>query len=70
VGEANGRLTLAVSDNGRGFSAEDHSRSGYGLKSMEQRAAIIGASLNVDSRPQDGTRVTVTVPLFGGDQLP
>jgi signal transduction histidine kinase len=61
--EDSGELTLRVSDNGRGFSPEPDGRSGYGLKSMEQRAALIGGRLSVDSRPQDGTRVTVVVPL-------
>jgi signal transduction histidine kinase len=32
---------------------------------MEQRAAVIGGSLRVDSRLRDGTRVTVDVPLAG-----
>jgi signal transduction histidine kinase len=63
VDHADGQLTLRISDNGRGFSTEAEARSGYGLKSMEQRAAIIGATLSVDSRPQDGTRVTVQLPL-------
>jgi signal transduction histidine kinase len=30
---------------------------------MEQRAAVIGGSLTIDSREQDGTRVLVTMPL-------
>jgi signal transduction histidine kinase len=33
---------------------------------MQQRAGIIGAMFSVDSRPQDGTRVTVQVPLSQG----
>ena len=37
--------------------------AGYGLSSMEQRAAIIGGSLTIDSREQDGTRVLVQMPL-------
>jgi signal transduction histidine kinase len=63
--EADGRLSVTISDNGRGFSPDEGARSGYGLKSMEQRAAVIGGSLTVDSRPRDGTRVTVDVPLAG-----
>jgi signal transduction histidine kinase len=56
-------LRVSVTDNGRGFEAEDGARPGYGLASMQQRAAIIGAQLKVDSRPQDGTRVVVQLPL-------
>jgi signal transduction histidine kinase len=29
---------------------------------MRERAGIIGATLAIDSRPQDGTRVIVEVP--------
>jgi signal transduction histidine kinase len=61
-----GQLRVSISDNGRGFSPEVESHSGYGLKSMQQRAAIIGATLTVDSRPQDGTRVTVQIPIRQG----
>jgi NarL family two-component system sensor histidine kinase LiaS len=56
-------LRVSVTDNGRGFEAEEGARPGYGLASMQQRAAIIGAQLKVDSRPQDGTRVVVQLPL-------
>lgn len=56
-------LELRVTDNGRGFATDQVGRAGYGLSSMEQRAAIIGGSLTIDSREQDGTRVLVQMPL-------
>jgi signal transduction histidine kinase len=37
----------------------------YGLRSMRERASIIGAELHIDSAPSDGTRVTVRVPVGG-----
>jgi signal transduction histidine kinase len=55
-------LRLSVVDNGRGFDPTGAS-SGYGLHSMRERAGIIGATLAIDSRPQDGTRVIVDLPL-------
>jgi signal transduction histidine kinase len=55
--DANG-LRLTITDNGRGFDPSEPS-SGYGLISMRERAAIIGASIEIDSRPQDGTRVEI-----------
>jgi signal transduction histidine kinase len=58
-----GHLRVTIADNGRGFVAEDVGPSGYGLRSMKQRAEVIGASLTVASRPQDGTRVVLHVPL-------
>ncbi|MEP6469821.1 MAG: sensor histidine kinase [Chloroflexota bacterium] len=56
-------LRLTVSDNGRGFEADALGRSGYGLSSMRQRAELIGGTISVESRPQDGTRVVVAVPM-------
>lgn len=61
--ETGDALELRVTDNGRGFATERVGRAGYGLSSMEQRAAIIGGSLTIDSREQDGTRVLVQMPL-------
>jgi signal transduction histidine kinase len=55
-------LELRVTDNGRGFATDQVGRAGYGLTSMEQRAAIIGGSLTIDSRELDGTRVLVQMP--------
>ena len=58
-----GGVRLTIADNGRGFAPDPNRTSGYGLRSMRERAVLIGASLNVDSRPQDGTRVVVEVPF-------
>ena len=57
----NGELRLTVTDNGRGFRPENVS-SGFGLESMRQRAAVIGAVLTVTSEPQNGTRVELSMP--------
>jgi signal transduction histidine kinase len=57
-----GDLRLTVSDNGRGFRPEVAS-AGFGLESMRQRAAVIGARLAVTSEPQNGTRVELTLPI-------
>ena len=56
-------VRLTIADNGRGFTPDPNPTTGYGLRSMRERAALIGASLTVDSRPQDGTRVVVEVPF-------
>ena len=55
-------LTLTVADNGRGFAADraDGGRAGsFGLTSMRERAAGIGANLTIDSAPGEGTTVRV-----------
>jgi signal transduction histidine kinase len=56
-------LELAVGDNGGGFEPELVREGSFGLASMRERAQIIGGELTIDSRPQDGTRIQVVVPL-------
>jgi signal transduction histidine kinase/ligand-binding sensor domain-containing protein len=55
-------LRMTVSDDGRGFDPAAAS-DGFGLTSMRERAAEIGATLQLHSRPSAGTSVTLTVPL-------
>src|SRR5262249_56108938 len=55
-------LRLQVIDSGNGFNIADR-HSGLGLISMEERARMLEGSFSVDSKPGDGTRVTVEVPL-------
>lgn len=50
---------LLVADDGRGFSSE---QEGYGLLGMRERVRLAGGSVHVDSGPDAGTRVTVTIP--------
>jgi two-component system, NarL family, sensor kinase len=58
------RALLRVSDDGRGFdtAAHDLDASTYGLRSMAERAELIGGRLDVTSRPGLGTTVTATAP--------
>jgi signal transduction histidine kinase len=56
---------VTVADNGDGFDpaavdqpARDH---GWGLMIMRERAAAIGAQLNIDSAPGHGTKVVITL---------
>ena len=60
-------LCLWVSDNGVGFDPEVAAESGrFGLKTMTERAAAIGAKLAMISRPGAGTRVELTLARPGG----
>ena len=58
-----GRLVVAVGDNGRGFDPDAVDRNAFGLASMRERAALIGGELRIESAPQDGTKVSLLVPL-------
>jgi signal transduction histidine kinase len=63
AGVESGRLVVVVGDNGRGFNPNTVGRTAFGLASMRERAALIGGELRIDSRPLDGTRVSLFVPL-------
>jgi signal transduction histidine kinase len=54
-------VTVAISDDGRGFERADVSR-GFGLVGMEERVALVGGTLVVDSKPGSGTRVRAELP--------
>jgi len=51
---------LEVADAGRGFDPLRGREGGFGLTSMRERAAAIGAVVLVESEPERGTRVRVT----------
>ena len=58
-------VRLLIEDDGRGFEAGAQSATadgGFGLAGIRQRAALIGADVEVDSSPGWGTRVRVFVP--------
>jgi len=65
VEEPRPRLEVEISDNGRGFRPGGR-RRGVGLEMMAERARTIGAQLAIRSRPHDGTRVLVSLPLSQG----
>lgn len=62
-------LRLAVTDNGCGFDryAANGRDTALGLFGMEERLALVGGTLRVDSVPGRGTRVSAAVPLVHHD---
>jgi PAS domain S-box-containing protein len=58
-------ITVSISDDGVGFDTREPAagRGGLGLVGMNERAALLGGSVVVESRPQAGTVITVTVPM-------
>ncbi|NND67018.1 MAG: hypothetical protein HKN19_05460 [Halioglobus sp.] len=53
------RIALSIRDNGRGFVAGAQPPEGLGMTSMSDRANIIGATLEVESQPGEGTTINV-----------
>ena len=55
---------LVVEDDGIGFDRTDGAAlSGFGLDGMRERAALIGAELQIESAPGKGTTVFLRAPL-------
>ena len=54
-----GRARLSIRDNGCGFDVEAVTRDHFGLQNMRERAAAIGAEVEIVSQPGAGTQVTV-----------
>ncbi len=68
VYSGNNTFVLTIQDDGVGFDVQKKKdsgsgSSGLGLKSMSNRAKMIGGDLNIQSEPGTGTTVTVNVPL-------
>ena len=55
-------LVLEVRDNGAGFDREAARSQGMGLRIMEHRAGLIGATLSIDGNAGGGTVVRCVLP--------
>lgn len=56
-------VVLVVEDDGVGFVPDERSTESWGIRSMHYRADLIGADLDVASRPGAGTRVVCRLPV-------
>lgn len=61
-------FTLKITDNGVGFNASqlennNYKKFGLGLRNMNSRANIINTSFNLTSSIDEGTVITLTLPL-------
>lgn len=61
-------FTMEIQDNGVGFNVTEKqqttvSYAGVGLKSIFNRARLIGAEISIDSSPKSGTTILIQLPL-------
>ncbi|GBC87672.1 Signal transduction histidine-protein kinase/phosphatase DegS [bacterium HR12] len=70
VGQRDGRLSVVVEDDGRGFDVAEVERretpelsEGFGLRGMRERAELVGGTLTLESQPGRGTTVRLEVPI-------
>lgn len=70
----NGRVSFFVEDDGKGFNVTEAmmrhaTERGLGLATMDERARILGGSLDLWSQEGKGTRISFSVPLKSGGML-
>ena len=60
------RVELRIRDDGRGFDPDTIPNGHLGISIMRERAAKIGASVQIESKPGHGTEVSATWPASTG----
>ncbi len=63
VHEGGDEVCLLVQDNGTGFDSAAPRAGGHGLANIRARADRLGATVRFTSKPGEGTRVVITLPL-------
>lgn len=59
-------VLLVVEDNGVGFCADHANNQGFGIAGMRERAALVGATLEIESAPGQGTTVLARIDVPRG----
>jgi signal transduction histidine kinase len=62
---ADNEATLTITDDGAGLPEGARSKNGMGLRIMNYRADMIGATFDIARLPAGGTRVSCSLPLNG-----
>jgi signal transduction histidine kinase len=62
------QICVSIRDNGRGFDlqevlGEEGELTGWGLRGISERAALLGGDYEIDSAPGQGTFIRVSIPL-------
>jgi signal transduction histidine kinase len=62
--EEDGMIAVGISDDGKGFKADN--RGGHmGIRGMKERAALLGGILKINSGQEGGTLVRLEIPANG-----
>jgi two-component system sensor histidine kinase UhpB len=68
IREKDGRVSLIMEDDGKGFDVgevlgREATGRGLGLAALDERARMLGGSLEIQSRVGAGTRITCNIPV-------
>jgi signal transduction histidine kinase len=66
-----GVVNLSIADRGTGIAPEQITHAkGLGLLSMRERARLVNGTVDIQSQPNHGTTVSVSIPVADLSQLP
>jgi PAS domain S-box-containing protein len=68
LAERSGQVRIEVQDWGTGFDTEAVSEGCFGLRSIKERAKLLGGRATIKSEPGKGTLVRVELPLVESEQ--
>lgn len=66
VATSDNEVTLRIEDDGKGFDIGELGPSDYskfGIRTIKERAESVHSRLNIESKPEHGTKVTLSIPL-------
>ncbi len=64
-----GELILEVCDDGKGFDPTEAFPGHLGLRSIQERVALLGGSYSLESAPAQGTCLRICIPLHHENEL-
>lgn len=56
-------VNLVIEDDGQGFDPNQQSNTGFGLQGMRERVAASSGTLQLETEPGNGCRISIQVPL-------
>ena len=66
--QENGRITLKVTDNGKGFQPFIHQTGTHqGLASIEEQVSLLNGTMNIKPAAGGGTMIAISMPMNRGD---
>ena len=60
------QIKIIITDNGQGF--DERKTENYGLNNMEYRVKNMNGIINIDSKPNKGTKITLICPFDLNDK--
>lgn len=59
------KVELTITDDGKGFTfVADESRLHHGIQNIRERVSLLNGSFTIESKPQQGTRLNISIPYL------